>query len=813
MAKPKQTKTQTTGASNGAPLHRRVILALLAIALAWIAVWSSSVGGAFLFDDIPEIVNNESLHDPGSMEWLEHGRRPVTNLTLAINWAMGGGETEPFHATNMLIHLLASVAIYGLVLVTARTERIPEKWRRRAPVVAGFTALFWLVHPLQTQSVTYIVQRGEALAGMWYALTMLAAAIGITREKAGRDGGWFFALAVLACALGMGSKAVAVTAPIAVLLWDAVFAGGTLGRALRARWTLYAGLALTWLVTVWLGVLPQVLSSGEGRTVGFGYEGATWWEYLLTQAHVIWHYAYLTIWPADLVLDYAWPFTSDVLGAIVPGGLLAIALLASVLGVVRGKWWGFAGAFFFLVLAPTSSVIPIADASMEHRMYLPLLALVALFVVGVIAGLDRLTNARPMWIAAPLFLLVATFLSMRTIERNIAYESPREMWRQVTIDRPNNARAWSNYGKLILDEDPQAALEPLRRAVELDPGFVLARVNFGSALIDAGRYDEALEETRAAIEAVEEQPGLLINLGRVRYRTGDAEGAVEAFEQALSIEPGNEVAQSNLEIVSRYLAQLEEARRLREAGRTAESARAYQRYLDNMPSDREALIEYASMMVAGNNVSDVLPRLERVLETDTSDPRITTLHHRASAVAQGRQFVTDGGETTEFSPEKSEQWLRIALSNIDEGRLDEAEEALRSAISFDPTNTSARYRLGVLFQRQGYHDEAVLEYLDLLELQPDRASVLSNLGQCYTHLNQAEYAESAFRRAIDADPDHFQAHLNLAILLDAIGRYEEAIRMYERTLEISPGNDKATSRVNALRRHLEQQEDNGASGG
>ena len=788
-------------------LRRRVSLALVALVLAWLAVWSSGVGVAFLFDDIPDIVNNGSVHDVASLEWLTHGRRPVTNLTFALNWSATGDDTTPFHALNALIHLFTAFAIFAFVLLTARTERVPERWRLRGPLLAGLISLIWLVHPLHTQSVTYIVQRAESLAGMWYMLTLLTAALGIRREDEGRSGGTWFTLAVVACALGMGSKAVTVTAPIAVLLWDAVFAGGTVGRAISRRWTLYAGLALTWAVVVFLGVLPQVLSSEPGRTVGIGYQDATWWSYLLTQAHVIWHYIALSVWPDTLVLDYDWPISRNVSGAIIPGGLLAIAFIAGLYGAWRRRWWGFAAVMFFLILAPTSSVVPTADAAAEHRMYLPLLPLLTLLVVGLVALNDRLTGGRPLRVAVPVLLIASTFLAMRTIERNNTYEDPLEMWRQVTIERPNNPRAWNNLGELRMRDEPDAAVDPLERAIEIEPGFTLAHINLTSALIESGALTRAREALDSAFQQAGDHPALRVNRGRLRLRQGDADGAAESFRRALEIDPQSSSAREKLESISGLLELRRRAESLHESGDIDAADDAYRQYINEASGDTEAMLQYAEMLIASNrDPRRALGLVERVIELVPGNTRAVILHHRASALIQGEAVITEDEEVGEFSPQNSQRWYTIGMRNIEEERPDEAEEAFRNAITFDPTNTSARYRLGVLLQRRGFHDEAAIEYEDLLVLQPDRASVLSNLGQCYYQLGRVEIAESALRKAVEADPDHHRSRLNLAILLEETERVEEAIQWYERVLEIAPGHDTAERQLRALRAILLQRD-------
>jgi len=784
----------------------RVFIALSVILLAWLAVWSSSFGGAFVFDDLSDIVLNESLHDVRTNEWLTHGRRPITNLTIALNWTLSGAETGPFHAVNILIHLAAALALFALVVVSMRSERISEKWRARSIEIGACVALLWLVHPLQTQSVTYIIQRGESLAGLWYVLTILCAAIGIQREDAKRGGSgggsvWFI-LAVLACALAMGSKAVAVTAPIAVLLWDAVFGAGSVGKSLRARWPLFIALAMTWIIILRLGIAQQVLSSDTERTVGFGVSGVTWWGYLLTQTGVIFEYIRLSFWPDRLLIDHAWPFRTGIGGAIVPGMLLALAFIASAVGVLRAKWWGFTGMMFFLVLGPTSSVIPISDAAMEHRMYVPLAAIALFAVVGVFWVLDKLTKGHPGMIAVPALLAISLGLGVRTIERNKDYRDPAVLWLQVAEARPGNARGWNNYGQAILSRDPQAASDAFERAIEADPEFSLSRVNLGAALIELQDYAQAGEVLESLIAEQPDRADAITKLGIVQFFQGDVDGAVATLGLALEIEPNRVDAQANLAEFTKHIDKRDRAKALADDGKIRESAVLYNEYFSVVRNDLRAMLDYGEIAVNSGARSGVVEVLELALELDPDSTRGKILLTRARALAEGANVITtdlDQPVAGENSPQASQRWLRLGTEYRDQDKFDKAEEAFRTSIDYDPTNVSSRYNLALLLQKQEYYDEAVLEYLDMLVFAPSRVDARSNMGICYFNLGDTENAEKAFVDALEIDPDHFQSQLNLAVILDATREYDRAIIAYERALELSPGHSRAINRLGILR--------------
>src|SRR5262249_10459492 len=218
----------------------------------------------------------------------------------------------------------------------------------------------------------YIIQRAESLMGLFYLLTLYCA----IRGFASSNRGWWFVVSIGACALGMATKEVMVTAPIMVALYDRMFVSSSFLDMLRRRYGLYAGLAASWLIIPVLLATSRV-SESTGPTTGL-----TPSLYLATELGVVVHYLRLAVWPSPLVLDYTWRLPQTV-GQVLPSAAGILALVAgSALAFRRFPLVAFWGAWFFVILAPTSSILPIADLAFEHRMYLPLAAVVVLVVVG-----------------------------------------------------------------------------------------------------------------------------------------------------------------------------------------------------------------------------------------------------------------------------------------------------------------------------------------------------------------------------------------------------------------------------------------------
>jgi len=501
------------------------------LVLVTVAAYHNSFAVPLLFDDKAAVLENptirqlwpltEALSPPASASGA--AGRPVINLSLALNYAISGEAVWSYHAFNLLAHLLAGLTLFGLLRRTLVAPALPVGVRSAAlPLGFTITAL-WLLHPLQTESVTFIIQRSELIVGLFYLLTLYGF---VRATTAARPLRWLL-VSVTACALGMASKELMVSAPLLVLLYDRTFVAGSFRAALHSRRGYYAALAATWLVLAWLVFRG---SGTRGEAAGFGL-GVSSWDYLLTQGRAIGLYLRLTFWPHPLVLDYGTAVVRDPL-AVWPQGVMLLALAAGTAwATVRRPAAGFAGVAFFAILAPSSSIVPlVAQTIAEHRMYLPLAAVLALLVPLAYARLGRPALA--------VFLLAAPVLAAVTVQRNRDYRSEVAAWSDTVAKVPDNPRARVNLAEaLILAGDPAAAREHAAAAVRLRPAYPEAQMNLGIALAQTGRPAEALPH---ASEAVELQPDSLraqSNFAVVLAMLGRLPEAVTHLERALALGP------------------------------------------------------------------------------------------------------------------------------------------------------------------------------------------------------------------------------------------------------------------------------------
>jgi tetratricopeptide (TPR) repeat protein len=370
---------------------------------------------------------------------------------------------------------------------------------------------------------------------------------------------WFLA-SVLACLLGAMTKETIVTAPVMVLLYDRTFVAGSFCEAWRLRWRYYLGLGCTWLL------LARLMTGLGQRSVGFG-QGVTWWNYALTSCQSVVLYLKLALWPHPLVFDYGANIIQKATEAA-PYALILVPLLAAV--AIALRYWpaiGFAGAWFFVILAPTSSVVPVADQPMaEHRMYLSLAAVVALGVLG----LHRLIGRCSLIVCAA----VAVGLGWLSVQRNHEYRSALAIWSDTVAERPDNARARYNLGNALHDIPGRLpdAIEQFEAAVQFHPDSSLAHYNLANDLNDAGRIPEAISQYNEALWLDPNNAQAHNNLGSALLinMPGRLSDAIGHFQKALQIDPNYADAHYDLGIaldraerIPEAIAQDEEALRIR----------------------------------------------------------------------------------------------------------------------------------------------------------------------------------------------------------------------------------------------------------
>lgn len=642
---------------------------LILVAVAFVA-YANSFSGPFIFDDPSSITGNPTIRHlwppwapliPPHASITAQGR-PILNLSLAINYALGGTGVVGYHVMNVAIHAIAGLALFGIARRTLRTTTLPAALVAQADSIALAGALIWVAHPIQTEAVTYVIQRAESLMGMFYLLTFYA----FVRAAQAANARWQF-LCVGFCALGMATKEVMVSAPVMIWLYDRTFLSGSFGEAWRRRSRLYVGLFATWLL---LGALVVSAGGNRGGSAGFGV-GVRWWDYGETQFVALVHYLRLALWPHPLVFEYGTFWINDLL-RIVPEAVTIIALGSwGFWAVLRRRPIGFMLGFFFAILSVTSLVPGTTQMIVEHRMYLPL----AMLSLGAAAFGFNVLGRR----ASPALLCAAAGLSILTLLRNHDYRSDVSIWRDTVQKRPANA---------------------------------LAHEMYGAALDGAGQHASAVTEYTTALKLYPRSAFAQDRLGEDLMREGKTAEAITCFENALQIQPDFIDAHNNLGIA------------FATSGHAAEAARHFEAALRINPEFADAHYNLGNLLSAAGDASEAIAHYETALRLrpDYFEARFNLANSEADS-GRIESSIADYARALELRPAHPRAHYNFANTLAGAGRLPDAIRHYRRALEIDPGFTDAAYNLGVALQQSGRREEAISTYEAALRSNPGATDI------------------------------------------------------------------------------------------
>lgn len=732
-----------------------------ALAAITAAAYGTSFGGVFVFDDVQWIVENEAIRQAWP-PWRAAGGslRPVLFWTLALNYALSGLETWSYHAVNLLIHAGAALTLFGLM------RRVSSVW------LAWSAALVWAVHPLQTQAVTYIIQRGESLAGLLLLLVLYCAHRGAEADRARN---WWYGAAAAAFYLGLGTKEVMIVALPVLWVYDRLFAAGSFAAALRLRRGLYAALAGPLILG---GLLSLVARPGLIPALVRGDAvDVTRWEYLLSQPGVLLHYLRLTVWPFPQYLDYGWTPPASWVGIALPLLVVSGLLAATALAVRRGERLGFAGAWFFLILAPTSSLVPLKDLLVEHRMYLPSAAAVVLAVLGAGEALRRLDlpEARRRAVAGLALAAVTLSLGAATWQRNLDYHSELGIWGSAAADRGDSAKRFYNLGLRFLLED-RGLLEPATFAVSVDTSGLDEAGRRGVELLQAGDMPGASAAFERVLRADPANATALTGAGIARYLSGDPSGARQWLTRVAQLRPQDGAAHTNLSCA------------LLAAGDTAAAWSHASRAAVLAPGSAEARHNAGTMGVLTGQWEAGRVNLQEALRLR---PHFAAARNNLGAVlaAMGDLPAALAEYESAVRAGSSAANANAGLLLLDLHRRDEAARYLAVSAEGVEHRQLALKGLCLIEYSRGQLDRALEHGLGAVNANPRDPESHNNVANCYLAQGDTSRALDFYRGALTLDPRRTGVHENLARALFALGRAEEAAGHLELALELDPADE------------------------
>ncbi len=509
--------------------RRRTLYPLLSLTALTVVAYANSLHASFQFDDATSIVDNRAVHvlDPAGW-WAFWPGRILTYASFALNYAAGGLRVDGYHLVNLLVHLSAGLGLYFLV----RELRPPAASSRSRQWIAWATAAIFLTHPLATQAVTYIVQRATSLCYAFYFWAVVLHLKALRRKTEGGSAPGLRA-ASIACAVAAAlSKEVAVSLPFALVLASAVAFPGQRGFWRSALPTA----AVTWGLQLLAVVVGGSHFGVAGGALTAETERISRGSYLLTQIHSVARYLRLGVLPVGQTVDADIPWRHWPAGPST-WGLLALHLALWAFAVHswrRGRRLdAFCVTWFYLLLAPSSSLFPIRDAFFEHRAYGALLAV----ALGIARLLDLLRRRRPTVAATAAGLLIVS-LTTATVQRNRVWSTPLSLWRDAVAKAPHKSRPHMAYGVALgqagrLDE----AIVELDTAVRISPDFARAWNDLGQALLRKGDAARGLPALRRAVQLDPRNVSAWYNLAVAQDRSGDVSSAETSYRKALELDP------------------------------------------------------------------------------------------------------------------------------------------------------------------------------------------------------------------------------------------------------------------------------------
>jgi tetratricopeptide (TPR) repeat protein len=385
----------------------------------------------------------------------------------------------------------------------------------------------------------------------------------------------------------------------------------------------------------------------------------------------------LSLWPDSLCLDYGWP-VAHTLGDILPGALV-IGLLASatIWGLTRRQPWAFLGAWFLVILTPSSSVVPLAQLAFEHRMYLSLAAVVTAVVVGgYVAGMGLVQRGwlrgRAVLVSeACLVTFCAILLGFLTVKRNVAYQTPLSIWQDTVAKAPRNPSARNNLGCILTSVGRVAeAMEQYLEAVRLEPEHAITHNNLANALVDSQRLPEAIEHYEEAVRLEPDYAKAHNNLANTLTKTGRESEAIEHYQAVLRTCPDDLATHCSLAGV------------LMSLGFLPEAIEHYQQALKLDPQSAETHNNLAIALLKADRLPQALEQFEQAARLN---PELVDVHYNlAKAMAKaGRigEAIEHGRKAIRLAPDQARVYRFVAwlMATHEPGDGGDPQQAMRLA--------------------------------------------------------------------------------------------------------------------------------------
>ncbi|MFP4573201.1 MAG: tetratricopeptide repeat protein [Desulfobacterales bacterium] len=666
------------------------LLAVLTITAVFL--YASTLEAPFLFDDRYAIFDEKSAIqiDTLNLESLKqvvtqsHGRsRPLAMISLAINYYFHEFDVFGYHLLNIAVHVLTAFCLFFLFQTTLRLpmnagKKVACSDGELAPSsvleptwIAFFAALIWMAHPVQTNAVSYIVQRMTSLAALFYILSLLLYVKGRLAVRAGRfkSAAAFFAGCLFSALGAFFSKEISATLPLFILLYEWFFFQDLriykIRRLLAGAFLLIASIGAVIYLFLGKNAISRIIALGSCDVFEF-----TLVQRVLTEFRILGHYLGLVFFPhpARLNLDYDYPVSSSVIDPATT--LIAIIMvtalfIAALVLARRHRLFGFCVLWFLGTLVIESSIVCI-ELIYEHRLYLPSMMVILLAVCFVYRGI------RHKRVAAALLLAIACAFSVWTYQRNQVWAgSDVAFWRDCAVKSPRDERPHQHIATILLRKgDYKSAVWHYRKSLVFQINTA-ALFRLGFCYEKLGWHAEAVEAYEKSIKYGYRDPAVFSSLGREQLMTGAYEAALKSFEKAVKIDPGFDEAKNNKEKLAAFLE------------KCTTPLDCTKKLCDAYPRNPSLRVRLGMLFAEQNNLEQ--------------------------AIANYQQAIAMIRETNRLLYPRT--LLRLADAYMKTGDRSKAMPLLENAAGLKPNDPEACYLLAALYAQTG-HPEKALQWLE-----------------------------------------------------------------------------------------------------
>ena len=721
------------------------LLPILFICLISIIIYSNTLHSPFVFDDITNITENSRIRMTDitlpSLKNAARGRashRPIPNISFAVNYYMGRYNVQGYHRVNIAVHIINGILVY-LLACAIFTQLKGGSRESLLPIhyMSLFASLIFVAHPINTQSVTYIVQRMNSMAVMFYLLSFF---LYIRARLSGvRWRRWaLFSGVILSGILALGSKEIAATLPVIIILYEWYFF-----QDLKTSWLkknipflIIPIIVIAVLALIYMGENPI-----ERILAGYGSRDFTLIERVLTQFRVIIFYISLLFLPLPSRMNLIHHITTSqsLLQPITTLLCLVsiVALLALSISWARKKRLiSFSILWFFINLIIESSFIGL-EMIFEHRLYLPMVGFSLLVAYSVF---HYLPNRRTL--TAGLCVIIIMVLGYGTYVRNRTWKDEVTLWSDVVKKNPLSHRGYSNLGMALTHKGRfKEAIHNCKLSLRINADNPEAYNNLGNALIRQGKVDEAIKQF---IKALTKKPDFVSarnNLGLALERQGKMGDAVYQYNEALKISPDHTSARINLGLA------------LIRQEKIHEAVYQYKEALRIDPENTEAHMNLGVILGRQGKVQEAIYHYQVALRTN---PNNESVHYNLAGILNKN------------------------------GKIDEAIKHYKKALDIRPDFPEAHNNIGLILVSKGKAQEAISHYHEALRIRPDNVETHINLGVALVSQGKIKEGATHFVQALRIRPEHPNAHFYLGSIYVIVGRKDLAIGEYRVLEKIQP---------------------------